>query len=352
MDSRPQLKMGVFLLLPAFLALLGLAACGGGGGSVSRTTGVGQNTAGLTSIEASRLAWPKAKENFGDAVLWRMAPVKDKNSTLMTLDPGWLSNDRAPAWFIWYADADGENWLLISIQGKGIAKVDIGTRGFTPITMESSWPREAVAVSMKDAASAAAKQGANMEKLVWSEFSMDYALSETRRQPLWVFACEENLGNGGSLNYRIFVNAITGTVTGCYNERNEKMTLPIVRSSLTQTRASSHEADVRQFFKLISDGDPISAVRQLAYQASPNEAMNQMWLANFKSLKTLKIISVEPVQLESWTGEWERYKVVLDITTGEPPDKYGWDSGKNTRWITIIPQGAGPWKVSEMASSP
>jgi hypothetical protein len=70
-----------------------------------------------------------------------------------------------------------------------------------------------------------------------------------------------------------------------------------------------------------SKGDPIWAVRQLAYQASSSEAMAQQWLANFQSLKSLTVVSVEQVNLEQWTEEWESYKVILDVTTSEPFEK-------------------------------
>jgi hypothetical protein len=361
------------VVVPALIGVLA-AGCGGGGSSAPTTSAAASSAkttqaatkttaattpktttaaggAGLTSIEASNLAWPRATGNFGDAVLWRMAPVPAKDSTAMALDPNWTVNDRAPAWFIWYADADGEDWLLISVQGKSIAKIDIGTRSFSKLAADAAWPRQAVKVSMKDAAAAAAKQGAHLDNLTWVEFSMDYALSDMRRQPLWVFACVEHLP-GGTLDYRIFVNAITGAVAGCYNERNEKLALPLDRAALTQTHAASHEADVRQFFSFIEKGDVQAAVNQMAYQAAPNEAMRLAWGNNFKSLKSLKVVSVEQADLASWTSVWERYKVVLEVTTAETPDKYGWENGRNTRWVTIIPQGAGGWKVAELSPNP
>jgi hypothetical protein len=104
--------------------------------------------------------WSQAKKVFDDAVLWRLAPVQDRYSTSITLDPDWQHNDRSAAWFVWYADPAGENWFMISISGKSIAKRDIGTRG-SVISMDASWPRQSTAVSIKDAAAAAAKQGAN-----------------------------------------------------------------------------------------------------------------------------------------------------------------------------------------------
>jgi hypothetical protein len=114
----------------------------------------------------------------------------------------------------------------------------------------------------------------------------------------------------------------------------------------------NHEKDLRQFFSFITKGDPIWSVRQLAYKASPNEVTAQQWLANFQSLKSLKVVSVEQASPEQWTDKWESYKVALDVTTSEPPEKYGWENGRNIRWVTLIPQGGGAWKVEALATSP
>ncbi len=322
-----------------------------GTATAKTTTTSNANTGGLTSTEASNLAWTQAKKTFGDAVLWRLAPVSDRYSTVIKLDSDWRNNDRAAAWFVWYADPIGENWLLITISGKSITHTDIGTRG-SVMSMGADWPRQSAKYTMKDAAAAAAKQGANLSAVTWVEFTCDYQSSDYRRKPSWVFGISDTLANGGTLNYRIFVDAITGSVSGAINDRDETMKLPIDVQALQQTHAVNHQADLLQFFSFISKGDQITAVRQLAYQASPNETTAQQWLANFNSIKSLKIVSVEQVNLEQWTATWESYKVTLDITTSEKPEKYGWDNGRNIRWVTIIPQGAGAWKVAELAQNP
>ncbi len=354
-------------LLAATLILI-QAGCGGGGGggittsattakttpATSKTTSVAatnQNTGGLTSIEAAKLAWTKAEQVFGDAVLWRLAPVADRDATAMKLDGNWQQNDRASDWFVWYADPVGENWLLISISGKSIADYDIGTRG-SVISMPDTWPRQSTKISMKDAAAAAVKQGANMDALTWVEFNCDYRASDFRNKPMWVFACSETLANGGTLNYRIFVDALTGSVAGAINERGDKLTLPIDREALQETRAASHQDDLMAFFNYIATGDYAAAARQMAYEAAPNDTMRQMWLENFQSLKSLKVVSVEQAYVENWTGEWECFKVTLDVTTSAPPDKYGWENGRNTRWVSLIPQGAGYWKITELSANP
>jgi hypothetical protein len=321
-----------------------LAGCKGKSGGTSQS-------AGLTSVEAAELVWPEAKKNFGDAVLWRMAPVEERNSLTMRLASDWQNSDRSAAWFVWYADPVGENWMMFSVQGKAIASRDIGTRSFSKMAMDAEWPRERPAVAMKDAAKTVGAQGAEFSALTWTEFTYEYD-SDSHKRPGWVFSFSESLASGGTLIYWFFVDGITGVVLKAVNDCNEPMELPIDREALLKPRTDNHEKDLRQFFGFISTSQPEWAVRQLASAASPNEATAQMWLANFQSLSALTVVSVEQASLEQWTAEREFYKVTLDVKTSDPPEKYGWDDGRNVRWVELAPQGGGAWKVAALATNP
>ena len=240
---------------------------------------------------------------------------------------------------------------MFSIHGKAIASRDIGTRSFSKMAMGADWPRERPAVAMKDAAKAAAAQGAEFSALTWTEFTYDYA-SDGRQRPGWVFSFSETLASGGVLIYWFFVDGMTGAVLRAVNDRNESMTLPIDREALQKPRTDKHENDLRQFFGFISMGQPEWAVRQLAYAASPDEATAQRWLANFQSLSALTVVSVEQASLEQWTAEREFYKVTVNVRTSDSPEEYGWDNGRNVRWVELIPHGGGSWKVAALATNP
>jgi hypothetical protein len=333
----------VALVLVISLTAMLLTACKNGTG--------GKSSGGLTSIEATELAFKDAKGVFGDAVLWRMKPVEERESLTMRLASDWQTSDRSEAWFIWYADPVGENWMMYSIKGKAIANSDIGTRSFSTMAMDADWPRKRPTVAMKDAAKTVATQGAEFSALTWTEFTYEYD-NDGVKQPGWVFSFSETLPSGGSLIYWFFVDANTGNIIKAVNERNEPLELPIDRETLLKPRTESHEKDVRQFFDFISSGQPEWAVRQLSSEASPNETMAQMWLANFRSLSSLTVVSIEQSSLERWTAESEYYKVTLNVRTSEPFEKYGWDNGKTVRWVHIVPEGGGAWKVAELANSP
>ena len=346
-------KIGVFLLA-CVIVMAVFGACSKKSGSDDGTKAATEkpSSSGLTSTEAQKLAWTKAKGVFNDSVLFRLAPVETSKSTAVKLSSDWQTSDRSDAWYAWYADSNSGDWYMVGIKGTGISGADIGTRSFTAEAFDSSLPKESTPVPRKDAAAAARAQGANMDAVTWVEYQCEHFNSSTARLPLWVFTCSDTPASGMTLNYKIYVNAATGKVEGAKNDRNEDMKLPIDLNALGQTKTNTHEADLRKFFGFISNKDPIGAVRQLEYSLSPNEASAQMWLANFQSLKTLEVVSVEQTNLEQWTDQWESYKVVLNIATDETVDKYGWENGQNTRWITLVPQGAGDWKIAAFGTSP
>lgn len=355
LGGKPEKVFGklTLLLMAAVLltAMLGTCTPKTADSDTSQTTAQ-PSSAGLTSLEAQKLAWSKAKGVFDDSVLFRMAPVESKDSTVIKLSADWQTSDRSDAWYAWYADSNSGDWYMVGIIGKSIDKTDIGTRSFSTEAFDSSLPKESTALSMKDAAAAAKAQGANMDAVTWVEYLCERFGSSTARLPLWVFTCSDTLDSGTTLNYTIYVNAATGKVEGAKNDRNEDMALPIDLDALGQIKTDTHEADLRKFFSFISQGEPVWAVRQLEYSLSPDEATAQMWLANFESLKSLEVVSIEQTNLEQWTDQWESYKVVINITTDETPDKYGWENGENIRWISLVPQGAGEWKIASIATSP
>jgi len=340
------MKRGLALILICVL-LVGFYGCSKGGTSSSTSDSI----SGLTSIEASKIAYEKIKGNFEKTILFRAVPVDSKDSTNLLLDRNWYENDISGGWFFWFADAKGTDWFLVGIKGKSIAYTDIGTRSFSNGNFPEEWPSKSFKVSMKQAAQKAKSQGANLDTLTWIEYNCDYPASNFSDMPVWALVFSEELSNS-TINYTIFVDSIAGNVLGAVNDRGDKFTLPVDREALQKPRTENHKEDVQTFFNLIDKKDYDFALFQLSYNLCPNDASRNMWLENLKSIKSIKVKSIEPHRLPEWTDEREYYKVILEIQTDEPPDTYGWENGVNTRWITIIPQGAGAWKIEELSTSP
>ena len=336
-------KSGLWLML-AVLALSSafLQACG--------TNSGGSSGSSLTSLEAQTLAYKKASQVFDDPVLWRMAPIADRDALEMGLDSKWAENDKSACWFFWYADPDGEDWFMIGIKGEEIVYSDIGTRG-SAMPMDAAWARESTEISLKAAAAAARKSGADLESLTFAEYNVKQYIG-SRLTPSWVLTFSQSLDSGLNLNYRMFVDPVTGKVLMALNDRNEDLSLPLDLKSLGEKKSETHEADLRSFFSSIDKGDAAAAVRQLSHGMCPNETMAELWLESFESIDGVVVGSVVQYNLENWTSEREYYKVTLEIDTHAAEESFGWKDGRNIRWITLIPQGAGYWKVDALATGP
>jgi len=333
-------------IILAIVIFISLAGCGKNSTNSTVTTKLN----GLTSIQASKLAYSGIKGGFEKTVLFRAVPVGEKNSHTLLLDEDWYENDVSGGWFFWYADAKGTDWFLVAINGNKITYKDIGTREFQPADMPG-WPVESFKVSMRDAAEKANSQGADLKTLTWIEYNCDYPASDYRTKPVWALSFSENIG-GSTINYTIFVDGLTGNVLGAVNDKGDRFALPIDRKALTTKHSTNHQGDVITFFDSLSKKDYDFALFQLSYKLCPNDTARAMWLENFKSIRSVKVVSIEQASLPEWTDEREIYKVTLDIKTDDSPEVYGWENGANVRWITIIPEGAGPWKVEAFNSSP
>ncbi len=172
------------------------------------------------------------------------------------------------------------------------------------------------------------------------------------KKPGWELHFSEETGSVTPFSYVLYVDGITGEVLGALNDKSEPISLPIDREQLNKPRETSNEEDLRKFFSFISDGKYDLAVTVLSYNLCQSDEAVQMWRENFSSIKSLKVVSIEQCNLEQWTSTREYYKVTLDIQTDGPFEKYGWENGVNVRWVSIIPQGAGLWKVDAFATSP
>lgn len=315
----------------------------------------GQNAvsgSGLSVQEALALVWPKAQKTFSDPVLWRMVPSSERKGTLTLLEKEWRSSGRSEAWTIWYADSEGENWLIFRVEGSSLTGTDIGTRSFSSMTMPKEWPRKILPVSLEEAAQAAARQGADLDGLQWLEYTVDSELGGPEGQGCWIFSCATSLDTGSSLQYRMFVDAVTGEVMKAINLRGEEMALPIDLNALAEVRDETHQSDLEKFLGHLGTEDVFWTIHQMSSRLCPDDAAGRLWLEAFSSRETAEVLSIEAIRLEEWTRDWEAYKVVLRVETAEPPERFGWENGENTRWVTLVPQGAGGWKVDEWSANP
>ena len=335
------------LILVVLIFVLLFSGCAKKEGSEDVTSDNKPALSGLTSIEASKLAYKEANKALGDVFIYRAIPTNTEKSTALFLDKNWFDNDISNAWFFWLAETDGTLWMLVKIEGNKITDTTVGTRDFTPANYPSTFPSTSFKVSMKQAADIVKAQGADLTKLTWIEYIAKNPTLETK----WMLSFSEEIG-GSTVNYIIYVDGITGSIIESETAEGFNFPLPVDREAIQKPREEDHREAIVKFFEYVNNKDYGHVSLQLSSYMCPNDTMRAMWLENFKSMKSVEVKSIEVNRLPEWTDEIEYYKVVLDIKTDASPEQFGWENGLNTRWISIIPQGAGYWNIKEIATNP
>lgn len=110
---------------------------------------------------------------------------------------------------------------------------------------------------------------------------------------------------------------------------------------------------IRSFFSLIGEKKPADAVGMMNVN---NDSEKQAWAVQFNAIMSMNISSIEPSMQEEWTETKHTYKVTMDVkmnpdSANAPIPYYGWDNGKNIRWITLEKIG-NLWKVNGIATGP
>jgi hypothetical protein len=82
-----------------------------------------------------------------------------------------------------------------------------------------------------------------------------------------------------------------------------------------------------------------------------NQATKDMWRTNFKTIKSLRIKSVNPAFQEGWTSTRQSFKFDLEVSVTPEGESYGWNQGQNARWVSLQKNGE-IWQVHEIANNP
>lgn len=114
---------------------------------------------------------------------------------------------------------------------------------------------------------------------------------------------------------------------------------------------------INSFYNLIDQGKTGEAVAMLSSQITGSEEMKEMWQEQFRAMKSVKVLSVEPVMKNSWTDQRREYRVVLDMVMDEsskdaPIPYYGYNNqGEDTRFLHLIKEGD-KWFIETIATGP
>ena len=114
---------------------------------------------------------------------------------------------------------------------------------------------------------------------------------------------------------------------------------------------------INAFINLIDEGRASDAVGMMSPQITRDDTAKQAWAVNFNAIESIKVDKVISSMESDWTADRHSYQVSLNIEMkpeaqqAKPIPNYGWDDGKNTRWINLV-KVDGKWYVDGIATGP
>jgi len=120
-----------------------------------------------------------------------------------------------------------------------------------------------------------------------------------------------------------------------------------IKTEKKEEVGASQKQTASNFMQFLSDKKWDEAVRMMDSDAGDKES----WKANFATIKSLKVLKVEPVYQEEWTSSRQVYKFELEVSVSDQGLQMGWENGKNLRWVGLQKNGD-VWQVHELANNP
>ncbi len=147
--------------------------------------------------------------------------------------------------------------------------------------------------------------------------------------------------------------AVAGRITGESDLVRVKPT-----DKIGDTTPLPQETDIiNTFINLIDEGRASDAVGMMSLQITRDDSTKQAWAVNFNAIKSIKADKIISSMESDWTADRHSYQVSLNIemkpeaAQAQPIPNFGWDAGKNTRWITLV-KADGKWYVDGIATGP
>jgi hypothetical protein len=151
-----------------------------------------------------------------------------------------------------------------------------------------------------------------------------------------------------ALSENEIVNLATNVADAIQNGTNsEHAIVPLPRG----------EDIVRSFFNIIGENRPSDAVGMMSQKQTGDESIKQAWGVQFNAFKTVQVVNIEPSMQTDWTNNYQSYKVLLNVQMKSEAANalipyFGWENGTNVRFINLIKNNEGIWKVDGIATGP
>lgn len=297
----------------------------------------------LTALEATDLAYQEAKKWDKEAILWYLCPSG------RSLDYHWGENELAWEWDIMFARARDEQIYMLKIVDKQIVSQE--ETGFIKRISppQPNFPKNQPIISLKQAAQIIFNQGAPSWERPNVVYIIDNSLEELRGRPVWFFLFWSQFssyavdGINGGLLKREYFDPLT----------LKKINPEEVKSEFYPEQVESIEGEnyIYDFFETINEGKTEQYFSMMDQDLAGNAATQKMWKTSFSSLELIKVVSLYLEEKNKWHDQQPLYKVTIYAISKPGAPYYGWDEGRNTRWISIAPRGDS-WKIVAIDTSP
>jgi len=124
-----------------------------------------------------------------------------------------------------------------------------------------------------------------------------------------------------------------------------------------QVPLPQQEDIIRAFFGLINEKRIPEAIAMMDKIMVGDDSSKQAWGVQFNSLSGIEIEKIEPSMKEEWTDTAQSYRVDLTLkvdpsTASAPIPYYGWENGKNIRWVGLNKNAENLWRIAFIGTGP
>lgn len=303
-----------------------------------------RDTPQLTSLEAAALAYQEARKWDHEAVLWYMNPPGRE------LDYHWGENDLSWEWQVIFVRPRDDKSYYIKIVDNQIVSAEEGgeyVKRLSPIL--PSFPKDRPGISMQEAAQVAFAAGAPSWERPSIVYIIDNSVKTFQGRPVWFFLFGSQLAT-------YTIDGITGELLAhdYFDPKTLKKIAPEeVKYEFYPDKVAKikEENFIYEFFEAADQKNFEQVFTMMDENLAGNENMQEMWKVAFSGLDQVKVVSLYPEEEQKWHNHKPLYKVNIYIKSKPGFPYYGWDEGRNTRWITITPTGDS-WKIMSIATSP
>jgi hypothetical protein len=120
------------------------------------------------------------------------------------------------------------------------------------------------------------------------------------------------------------------------------------------SRAS--QASLEEFFAIVNSRNVNEAMKSMASSMLRTPEQRKAWHRQLSAIRSIHVMKVEPVNIESWNSSRHVFKVTLEAYVENVPDapipSFGWHDNPNVRWLTMELNNHRRWVVAGIATGP